>query len=151
MRMSLKEDRVLIREFIHDDNERSLERLIHRHKEKVFTSIYMFTRDRYLAEDLFQDTFIKVVDKLKRGKYKEEGKFLPWVMRIARNMCIDYYRKSKRKKIISTSEDFDIFDVLPLEEKSAEDHLILEQAKDKVRQLLDELSPEQPRLCIGEP
>lgn len=147
MRASLASDKELIQKYLAGD-ERSLERLINRHKEKVYTSIYIFTRDKYLAEDLFQDTFIKVVDKLKKGKYREEGKFLPWVMRIARNMCIDYYRKSKRKPTISTSEDFDIFEVLPLEERNAEDAMILQQAKDKVRDLLDELPPEQKEVVL---
>ena len=107
----IKTDQELVREYL-TGSENALEHLITRHKEKVFTSIIIFTKDRYLAEDLFQDTFIKVINKLKAGKYKEEGKFLPWVMRISYNICIDHYRKTKRSPKIVNTEGFDIFDIL---------------------------------------
>lgn len=144
---TIQTDQELVMAYI-AGRESALEELITRHKDKVFTSILIFTKDQYLAEDLFQDTFIKVIKKLKAGKYKEEGKFLPWVMRMAYNICIDYYRKTKRAPKITTSEDFDIFDILPLKEESPEDQLMSSQAKDKVRKLLDELPEEQREVVL---
>jgi RNA polymerase sigma-70 factor (ECF subfamily) len=147
MRTQIKKDRELVKAYIAGDNN-ALEQLINRHKEKVFTSIYMFTKDQYLAEDLFQDTFIKAIDKLKQGKYKEEGKFLPWIMRMSYNICIDHYRKSKRNKNITTSEDFDIFDIIPMEESSPEDNIIIGQSNDKIRQIVDQLPDEQREVVL---
>lgn len=147
MRKIKKTDQELVRDYL-TGSESAIELLITRHKEKVFTSIIIFTKDRYLAEDLFQDTFIKVIDKLKAGKYKEEGKFLPWVMRISYNICIDYYRKTKRKPKLTNANGFDIFDILPLSEESPEDVIIGTQAKDKVRRLLDELPEDQKEVVL---
>ena len=143
----IRTDQELVREYL-IGSELALERLITRHKEKVFTSILIFTKDKYLAEDLFQDTFIKVIDKLKAGKYKEEGKFLPWVMRISYNICIDYYRKTKRRPKVVNTEGFDIFDILPLSEESPEQLMMGNQSKDKVRKLLDELPEEQKEVVL---
>ena len=87
-----------------------------RHKSKIFTSIYLLVKDQYLAEDIFQDAFIKVINTLRSGRYNEEGKFLPWAMRIAHNLVIDHFRKSSKVRMISESssknEDFSIFSVL---------------------------------------
>ena len=143
----IRTDQELVRDYL-TGSELALERLITRHKEKVFTSILIFTKDKYLAEDLFQDTFIKVIDKLKAGKYKEEGKFLPWVMRISYNICIDYYRKTKRRPKVVNTEGFDIFDILPLSEESPEQLMMGNQSKDKVRKLLDELPEEQKEVVL---
>lgn len=147
MRTQIKKDRELVRAYLAGNNS-ALEQLINRHKEKVFTSIYMFTKDQYLAEDLFQDTFIKAIDKLKQGKYKEEGKFLPWIMRMSYNICIDHYRKSKRNKNITTSEDFDIFDIIPTEDDSPENNIIIGQSNDKIRQIVDQLPDEQREVVL---
>jgi RNA polymerase sigma factor (sigma-70 family) len=144
---AIKTDQELVREYL-AGSELALEGLISRHKEKVFTSIIIFTKDRYLAEDLFQDTFIKVINKLKAGKYKEEGKFLPWVMRISYNICIDYYRKTKRSPKVTTTEGFDIFDILPLAQESPEQMMMGDQSKEKVRKLLDELTEEQKEVVL---
>ena len=147
MRTQIKKDKELVRAYLAGNNS-ALEQLINRHKEKVFTSIYMFTKDQYLAEDLFQDTFIKAIDKLKQGKYKEEGKFLPWIMRMSYNICIDHYRKSKRNKNITTSEDFDIFDIIPTTEDNPEDNIIIGQSNDKIRQIVDQLPDEQREVVL---
>lgn len=144
---TIKTDRELVKEYI-AGSELALERLITRHKEKVFTSILIFTKDKYLAEDLFQDTFIKVINKLKAGKYKEEGKFLPWVMRMSYNICIDHYRKTKRKPKITNPDGFDIFDILPMSEESPEELMMGNQSRDKVRRLLDELPEEQKEVVL---
>jgi RNA polymerase sigma factor (sigma-70 family) len=146
MRKNIKTDETLVKEYV-AGNALALEELIRRHKSKVFTSIAIFTKDKYLAEDLFQDTFIKVIDKLKAGKYTEEGKFKPWVMRIAYNICVDNYRKTKRTPRSISAEDFDIFDILPMQE-SPEDMLIENQSKTKVRKLLDELPADQREVVL---
>ncbi len=129
-------------------NEAALELLITRHKEKIFTSIYIFVKDRYLAEDIFQDTFIKIIDTLRRGKYKEEGKFLPWAMRIARNLCIDHFRKTKRTPTITNGDGYDIFDILRFDTDNAEDTMIRNQSHDRVRKLVNQLPNEQKEVVI---
>ncbi len=147
--MNFKEldDQVLVKYYL-DGSERALSVLIDRHKSRVFTSIYLFVKDRYLAEDLFQDTFIKVVDRLKRGKYKEEGKFLPWVLRIANNLCIDYYRKTKRKPTIINPEGFDIFEILNFSDDNAEKSMVRNENVKFVKGLLDQLPLEQKEVVI---
>jgi len=128
--------------------ESALQTLIIRHQSKIFTAINIFVKNRALAEDIFQDTFIKVIDTLRSGKYKEEGKFLPWVMRIAHNLCIDHFRKSKRTPTITTPDGFDIFDVLKFADENVEDRMIKEQTALKVRKLIDQLPPEQKEVVI---
>ena len=91
-------------------SQSSLERLIRRHKNRVFAYILMIVKDKELAEDLFQDTFIKVINTIRTSSYKEEGKFIQWVMRIAHNLIIDHFRKAKRIPIVENREEFDIFD-----------------------------------------
>ena len=105
-------DASLIRDYIKED-ERALEVLVYRHKQRIYSFIYSKVLDRDITEDIFQDTFIKVIRTLKRGSYNEEGKFLPWVIRIANNLVIDHFRKSNRMpKFNSSNENFDIFSVL---------------------------------------
>jgi RNA polymerase sigma factor (sigma-70 family) len=147
MRTQIKTDQELVQNYL-AGNQAALEQLINRHKDKVYTSILMFTKDQYLAEDLFQDTFIKAIDKMQGGKYTEEGKFLPWIMRMAYNICIDHYRKTKRAPKIATADGFDIFDILPFHEESAEDKMVLDQSKSKVRKLLNELPEEQREVVL---
>lgn len=129
-------------------NEAALELLINRHKEKVYTTIYMFVKDSYLAEDIFQDTFIKVLKTLRKGKYREEGKFLPWVMRIAHNLCIDHFRKTKRHPKVTNNEGFDIFDILPFSDDNAEQSMVKKQAHQKVRDLVNQLPDEQKEVVV---
>lgn len=141
-------DKVLIKNYISGDKS-ALSTLITRHKDKVYTSILMFVKDASLAEDLFQDTFIKVIETLNKGKYYEDGKFLPWVMRISYNLCIDHYRKAKRSpNIANPTEDFDIFDVLKSNNNNAEQIMIKNQTNSKVRQLIDNLPDEQKEVVI---
>ncbi len=129
-------------------NEAALELLINRHKEKVYTTIYMFVKDSYLAEDIFQDTFIKVLKTLRKGKYREEGKFLPWVMRIAHNLCIDHFRKTKRHPKVTNNDGFDIFDILPFADDNAEQSMVKKQAHQKVRDLVNQLPEEQKEVVV---
>ncbi len=132
----------LIRSYL-DGNEHSLCQLINRHKHKIFGFIISKIQDRDLAEDVFQDTFIKVINTLKRGKYNEEGKFLPWVMRIAHNLVIDHFRKSNRMPKFDTKTDFDIFSVIKDECLNVESNLIKDQIEDDVKSLVKELPDDQ--------
>ena len=130
-------------------NEIYLEQLIHRHKNKVFSYILMVVKDKQHADDIFQDTFIKVIHTLRSGTYKEEGKFIQWVMRIAHNLVIDHFRKSKRLPLVdSSNEDFNVFDNLRIYDESAEDRIINEQIHQDVRTLIDFLPPEQREVLI---
>ncbi|HLG03006.1 MAG TPA: sigma-70 family RNA polymerase sigma factor [Bacteroidia bacterium] len=129
-------------------NEPCLEILIARHKKRVFSYIMMIVRDRHLSEDIFQETFIKVIITLKRGSYNDEGKFLPWVLRIAHNLIIDHFRKQKRMPLVDGGEDFDIFSVLTLREGSAEESLMKEQARRDVRTAISKLPLEQREVLV---
>jgi RNA polymerase sigma factor (sigma-70 family) len=125
-----------------------LELLINRHKSRIFTSIYMLVRDKYLAEDIFQDTFIKIIECLKEGRYNEESKFLQWAMRIAHNLCIDHFRKLKTAPVIRNSDGEDIFEVLPFEEPNAEQSIMKRQSHSKVMQIVALLPQEQQEIIV---
>ncbi len=129
-------------------NTHALSTLIERHKNKIYTSIYLLVKDKYLAEDLFQDAFIKVIDTLKAGRYNDEGKFLPWVLRIAHNLCVDHFRKVKRSPSIKTSDNNDIFEVLNLSDAGAEHEIMEGQTRDKIRQMIDLLPEDQREVII---
>lgn len=147
MKLQSKTDQELIRTFIQGQHN-SLEELIRRHKSKIYTSIYLLVKDSYLAEDIFQDTFIKVINTLKAGKYNEEGKFLPWVIRISHNLVIDYFRKEKRTPVITNIEGFDIFDVLKFYDESMEDKMVKEQTHRDLKRLIQLLPAEQKEVLI---
>lgn len=141
-------DKELVSKYL-TGNQASLEKLIHRHKNKVFAYILMVVKDKQLADDIFQDTFIKVINTIRAGSYKEEGKFIQWVMRIAHNLIIDYFRKSKRIPVIdNNSEDFDIFDTIKFTDDSIEDRIITEQIHQDVRKLINLLPPEQKEVLF---
>lgn len=129
-------------------NVNAFEALVLRHKDKLYTSIFFLVKDKYLAEDIFQDVFIRIIDTIKSGRYQEEGKFLPWAMRIAHNLCVDYFRKVKRTPTIKNSEDQDIFEVLNFTEESAEDKMIKKQSHNRVRDMLDQLPEDQREVII---
>jgi RNA polymerase sigma factor (sigma-70 family) len=131
-----------------EGKEDALIELLQRHKDRLFTSIVLLVKDHYLAEDIFQDTFIKVIDTLRAGKYTEKGKFLPWAMRIAHNLCVDHFRRIKRAPIVKTSDDKDIFNVLRFSESHAEERMIIRQSHDRVRKMLDLLPEEQREVII---
>lgn len=135
-------DQELIRQFIAGDHS-SLEILISRHQRKIFSYILLIVKDKHLAEDVFQDTFIKVINTLRSGAYNEEGKFLPWVMRIAHNLIIDYFRKSKRMPYVENSEEYDLFETLNLFEDTVEDKMIIRQIHKDVKHLVEFLPEEQ--------
>jgi RNA polymerase sigma-70 factor (ECF subfamily) len=135
-------DNELIIRYVAGD-EIALKQLITRHQKKVFSYILMSVKNRELAEDIFQDTFIKVINTLKSENYKEEGKFLQWVMRIANNLKIDYYRKVQRMPVFESNSDFNIFDVLNGTDPSIEQKIITEQIYSDVKNLVKYLPEEQ--------
>ena len=140
-------DAILVNNYV-NGNEFALETLITRHKQKVYSFIYSKVYDRDVAEDIFQDTFIKVIRTLKRKAYSEEGKFLPWVMRIAHNLVIDYFRKNNRMPKFDNSNDFSIFSVLSDNDLNAEKRIIKEQVEIDVRRLVDELPEDQKEVLL---
>ncbi|HNQ13145.1 MAG TPA: sigma-70 family RNA polymerase sigma factor [Bacteroidia bacterium] len=129
-------------------NESALSELVKRHKRKIFTSIYMLVRNRELAEDIFQDTFIKVINTLKAGNYHEEGKFLPWVSRIAHNLVIDHFRKQKRMPLSHDTEEYSIMDNIRFKDDNVQDRMIKQQIHDHVKQLIEELPDEQREVVL---
>ena len=140
-------DKQLINGYL-EGNEKAFEVLLTRHKNKIYTSIYLFVKDHDLAEDIFQEVFIKIIDTLRRGKYNHEGKFLQWAMRISYNLCVDYFRRSKRRTKVSPSETFDIFDVLEVKDDNMETTIIKDQTYSAIRKLVDQLPPEQREVVI---
>jgi RNA polymerase sigma-70 factor (ECF subfamily) len=140
-------DAVLVGAYIGGD-ESALSDLVTRHKQRIFSFIYSKVYDRDITEDIFQDTFIKVIRTLKRGAYNEEGKFLPWVMRIAHNLVIDHFRKNNRMPKFENSGDFNIFSVLSDSSLNAEKSMIKGQVEDDVRRLIEELPEDQKAVLL---
>ncbi|WP_420601357.1 RNA polymerase sigma factor [Flagellimonas sp.] len=141
------DDSILVKNYIAGD-EKSLEALINRHNQRISSFIYSKVMDRDVAEDIFQDTFIKVIKTLKRGSYSEEGKFLPWVMRIAHNLIIDHFRKNKRMPKFEGSDDFNIFSVIKDEKLNAEKQIIKNQIDSDLTLLIEELPEDQKEVLI---
>ena len=147
MNVQQLKDKELILAYL-DGNHKAFEILLNRHRNKIYTQIYLFVKDGDLAEDIFQDVFIKIIDTLRKGKYNHEGKFLQWAMRISYNMCVDHFRRSKRRTKVSATETFDIFDVLETSDDNMETTIIKSQLHKKVRSLVDQLPPEQKEVVI---
>ena len=140
-------DQQLIHLYMEGDAN-ALATIVMRYKDKIYTSIYLLVKDKYLTEDIFQDVFIRIIDTLKGGRYTDEGKFLPWAMRIAHNMCVDHFRKVKRTPTIKTSDDRDIFEVLNFSEPGADHKMMNGQSQDKVRKMVDLLPEDQREVII---
>lgn len=147
MESKLLSDSVLVRDYM-NGNEKALERLIMRHKQRIFSFIVSKVLDKEIAEDIFQDTFIKVIRTLKRGAYNDEGKFLPWIMRIAHNLVIDHFRKSKRIPTFKNNDEFDIFSVIGDDVLNAEKQLIKDQILNDVRDLIEGLPEDQKEVLV---
>jgi RNA polymerase sigma-70 factor (ECF subfamily) len=145
--LSTLTDQQLVHQYV-EGNSEALSTLVTRYKDKIYTSIYLLVKDKYLAEDLFQDVFIRIIDTLNGGRYTEEGKFLPWALRIAHNMCVDHFRKVKRSPSIKTSDDRDIFEVLNFNEASPEQKMMQSQSHDRVRKMIDMLPEDQREVII---
>ena len=147
MKKSKSTDAVLVTAYLQGD-ESALSTLITRHKQRIYSFIYSKVFDRDVAEDVFQDTFIKVINSLKRGKYNEEGKFLPWVMRISHNLVIDHFRKNNRMPKFENNTDFNIFSVLSDNSLNAENTMIKWQVASDVRRLVEELPEDQKQVLL---
>lgn len=146
MLYNTKEDRVLISEYL-SGNEKAFEALLMRHKDRVHRFIFMKLRDSDLTEDLFQETFIKIINTLKKGNYNEEGKFLPWALRIAHNLIIDHFRKANKVRFVSETtykeSDFNIFDVLSDQSLNIEQSIMKEELESQVVELVEYLPKSQ--------
>ena len=140
-------DQELIALYLKGD-EKAFSLLLGRHKAKIYSTIYLFVKDHALAEDIFQDVFIKIIDTLRKGKYNHEGKFVQWASRIAYNMCVDNFRRNKRRAHIRPTEEFDIFDVLQNSEPGTDEQMIKSETHAKIRKLVDLLPPEQREVVI---
>lgn len=147
MKKELIQDAELVSNYIRGD-ESALSVLIERHKQKIYSFIYSKVYDRDITEDVFQDTFIKVIRTLKRGKYNEEGKFLPWVMRIAHNLVIDHFRKNSRMPKFDNAGEFSIFSVLSDSSLNAEKSMIKDQVESDVRRVIEELPEDQKQVLL---
>lgn len=148
-------DQALVRQYLQGD-EAAFEILLNRYKDRIFSYLMSLLKDRKVAEDVFQEAFFKIIKTLKKGSYNEEGKFLPWAMRIAHNLAIDHFRKGKKMPTIGQSnssggdddDEFDIFSVLQLEENNIEDQMIEDQIKMDVVKLLEHLPEEQREIVV---
>jgi RNA polymerase sigma factor (sigma-70 family) len=143
-----KTDYELVQEFV-SGSQSGIEILIRRHKNRVFTYIMLMVRNEQLAEDIFQDTFIKVIHSLKAGKYKDNGRFLSWVIRIAHNLVIDHFRKEKQMKMLSNDDTvIDLFNNRKLADKNIEDNIIYEQICEDIRTLIERLPEDQKEVIL---
>ncbi len=140
-------DQKLVKQYM-QGNDACLRMLIEKYQEKIFGTILFIVKDRYMAEDIFQETFIKVIKTIKKGKYNEQGKFAPWVVQIARNLAIDHFRKSKKKPVIVGESGDDIFKILNLNEDNHETTLIKSEQNSTVRKLIHLLPPEQREVLV---
>lgn len=147
MRYDQKNDQELVDLYIAGD-ENCLKELINRHQKRVYSYIMMVVRDRHIADDVFQDTFIKVIQTLKRGSYNDEGKFLPWVLRISHNLVIDHFRRLKKMPMVDGGEEFDIFSVLVMRQGNVEDRLVKGQIRSDLRVMLEKLPQEQREVIV---
>lgn len=147
VKVSQLNDQELIQEYL-DGNEKAFEILLRRHKAKIYTAIYLFVKDQSLAEDIFQEVFIKIINTLRTGRYNHEGKFLQWALRIAHNLCVDYFRRDKRRPTVAPNEEYDIFNFVKLADESPEQGVMRSQTHDRVRRLVDSLPSEQREVVI---
>ena len=140
-------DALLVKKYVEGD-ENALTILINRHQSKIFGFIYSKISDRDISNDIFQDTFIKVIRTLKSKAYNEEGKFLPWVMRIAHNLIIDHYRKNKKMPMFRETEEFSIFSIMTDDSLTIENKIIRDQVEIDLKKLIEELPADQKEVLV---
>ncbi|GEO10354.1 RNA polymerase sigma factor [Segetibacter aerophilus] len=145
--LSKSTDNQLVQSF-REGNNQALEILVTRYRDKMFSTILFLVKDKYLAEDLFQDAFIKIIDTIRNNRYTEEGKFLPWAIRIAHNLCVDHFRKVKRTPAVKTSDDHDIFELFNSTEDSADKQMIQVETQERIRLMLNMLPQEQREVIV---
>ena len=143
MKMEAMDERRLIHEFL-DGNASGLQALIERHQARIYSYIFVMVKDKQLADDLFQDTFVKVINTLKSGSYNDEGKFVQWVMRIAHNLVIDHFRRQKKLNLAEVvSDQYSIMDTLKVTDPNIEDLMVTEQIHADIKKLMEYLPSEQ--------
>lgn len=147
MRVSALSDQELIRLYIQGE-EICFEELVNRHKDRLFTYLVLLLKDRNLAHDFFQDTLVKVIQTLKSGRYLEEGKFRPWMLRIAHNLVIDHFRRQKQMRMQHATDDFDMFDVIGSEDLNREEVYIQETIHSDLRKLVTMLPEDQKEVLL---
>jgi RNA polymerase sigma-70 factor (ECF subfamily) len=140
-------DQKLVSQYI-KGNEEAFAQLVKRHKSRVYTTINLIVKDRYLAEDLLQETFIKAINTIKTGRYNEEGKFLPWIVRIAHNLAVDHFRRVKRYPTIIMEDGSPIFNTIQFSEDSFENIQIVKDTHDKLKNLIQELPLAQKEVLV---
>lgn len=140
-------DSFLVKDYVAGD-ESALATLIERHQSKIFGFIYSKVADRDVSDDIFQDTFIKVIKTLKSNSYNEEGKFLPWVMRIAHNLVIDHFRKNKKMPMYRETEEFSIFSIMTDNQPTIENQIITAQVETDLKRLIEELPCDQKEVLM---
>jgi len=140
-------DQELVQQFM-AGNAHALEMLVKRHQAKIYTSIYLLVKDKYTAEDIFQEVFIRIIEKLKAGQYREENKFLYWAMRIGHNLCVDHFRRIKALPVIRTGSGEDIFEALHFEKDNAETRCVDLETRAQVCQFIDRLPNDQREVII---
>jgi RNA polymerase sigma-70 factor (ECF subfamily) len=147
MEKSLVSDGALV-SLYQNGNEKAFELLVKRHKSKVYTAIYLIVKDPYIAEDLLQDTFIKAITTIKTNRYNEEGKFLPWIVRIAHNLAIDYFRKEKRYPTVILEDGSNVFNTLNFSEDSVESVQIRMETHEKLKEMIQKLPEQQKEVLL---
>ncbi len=147
MQSNVVSDQELVSSYL-KGNEPAFEVLLKRHQDRIYTQIVLMVRNDELANDIFQETFVKVIRTLKLGKYNEEGKFLPWVLRIAHNLSIDHFRKAKKMPTVRSDDHYDVFATIPRDERNVEEDWIRDIIHEDVRTLIDELPEEQREVVM---
>lgn len=148
MNLETVDEKQLIKSYL-NGNHASLQVLIKKHKNRLYSYIFLLVKDKQLADDIFQDTYLKVINTLKQGNYRDEGKFIQWVMRIAHNLIIDYFRKSKKVSFVeSQNNEYDVFDTIRLTDPSVEERLVTKQIHSDLTKLLEYLPEEQKEVVM---
>ncbi len=147
MRVQIMSDRQLV-EAYHNGKEAAFNELLKRYKSKVYSKIMMYVRDRAVAEDIFQDTFVRAIHALKEGNYNEEGKFSAWILRIAHNLCIDYFRNVKKMPMTRERDEYNPFDFISSEERTSEEDRMKREVKSDMKKLLNMLPDEQKEIVM---
>jgi RNA polymerase sigma-70 factor (ECF subfamily) len=147
IKIHMMDDKDLVRLY-QQGNQQAITELVHRYKQRIHSTIYFLVKNQELAEDLFQETFIKIISSLRNKAYSEQGKFLPWALRIAHNLVIDHFRKEKLMPLQHDSEEFSVFDVIPANSRNAVDQIIYDEKIATVRNLLERLPYEQREVVI---
>lgn len=140
-------DQQLIESYL-QGNEKSFEVLLGRHKDRIYTSIYLFVKDTEMAEDLFQEVFIKIIDTIRKGRYNHEGKFIQWALRISYNLCVDHFRKAKKHTKVGSSDGYDIMANIETQDDNMEVFMMKNQDQTKVRHIVEMLPEEQREVII---